>query len=297
MKINPAFFFVEAAAVILFAFGVSESRKKGSGRLLEFLMIFYYGLLLEELDMRIFKTYHYGTGFLLWMGHAPIAIALLWAVILASSMAISDRLGLPEFFRPFADALFAVWIDLSLDAIAIRIGYWQWGIGPNEGWFGVPAGNLYAWMWVAFWYSALARFIRRRLPKSPNWKGGYFVLPFFAYAGLFISMNSVGMLGRALGLISQSRRLYLFWAQFVIFLIFVLTSLPRRKQAMDKVAAVWSWGRFSVHLYFLLAFFIFGIFRRVPWLGIVSGRYAGRRILALPENEARLASSWVERHF
>ena len=233
-------------------------------------MIFFYGLLLEALDMRIFKTYHYGSGFFFWIGDVPIAIAWLWAVILASSMAISDRMGLRELVRPFADALLAVWIDLSIDAIAIRMHYWHWAIPLNEGWFGVPAGNLYAWMWVAFWYSALARILRRLTSKSQHWKWGYLILPIFSYAGLFASMNFVGGLGRILGLTTHAERLCLFWVQFFIFVLMVLAGGLKRREKGERVAAVWWWGRYSIHLYFLCAFFLFGIYRDIPILGGVA---------------------------
>ncbi len=147
------FLIAETAAALFFFLGARESLKKGRSRFLEFFMIFFYGLILEELDMRFFKSYEYGTGYAMMIGGVPIAIALLWAVIVSGAMALSDASGLPEPVRPFFDALLAVWIDLSLDAIAIRTGFWSWVIPLNEGWFGVPAGNLYAWMWVAFFYS------------------------------------------------------------------------------------------------------------------------------------------------
>lgn len=265
-----SFFIVEVAALTLFLLSLLETRKKGFSRLLEFVIIIEYGLLLEELDQRIFKTYHYGPNFLFTIGHVPVCIAWLWAVILASSMAISDALGLPEKIRPFADALFAVWIDLSVDAIAIRMGYWSWVIPLNEGWFGVPAGNLYAWMWVAFFYSACARIVRRLVKKDQKWQWVYLGLPVFSYLGLFVAMNSLGFIGKGLGLTTQRHRLYIFWTQFAIFSGIVSAGWERRQTTGEFVAPVWWWSRFSIHLYFLFAFFFFGIFRSIPILGAVS---------------------------
>src|SRR6266704_834612 len=51
--------------------------------------------------------------------------------------------------------LLALTIDLSMDAIAIRLGFWTWRqAGP---WFGVPLGNFYAWFIVVFGFSLLLR--------------------------------------------------------------------------------------------------------------------------------------------
>ena len=49
----------------------------------------------------------------------------------------------------------------SQNAIAIRIGLWTWhGIGPTDGWFGVPAGNFYSWLIVTLAFSGLSRWLR-----------------------------------------------------------------------------------------------------------------------------------------
>ncbi len=264
------FLFIEIASLFFFSLSLLETRKKSSARLLEFIMIFFYALLLEELDQRIFKSYHYDPRFVLTIGQVPICIAWLWAMILASSMAISDAWGIPQKIRPFSDALLAVWIDLSIDAIAIRMGFWNWVIPLNEGWFGVPAGNLYAWMWVAFFYSALARILRFLTQRNEKWKWGYLALPFFAYLGLFGAMTSLGFIAKALGFTTQGERLIVFWVQFFIFLTIVFSAWKRRRPAGERVASVWWWGRFSIHFYFLFAFFFFGIFRSVPILGAVA---------------------------
>ena len=262
--------FVEIAAFLLFVLGFLESRKKGATRAAEFVMIFFYGLLLEELDMQIFKSYHYHPDFLFVIGHVPVCIAWLWAVILASSMAISDRLGLPEILRPFLDALLAVWIDLSIDATAIRIGYWHWAIPLNQGWFGVPAGNLYAWMWVAFFYSAFARIVRRLLKKDSKWMWAYAALPLAAYAGLWFALVSIGWAGKSLGFASQKERLVIFAVQFMIFIFVAGQGWIRREVAGGAFPPIWWWSRLAIHFYFILAFFLFGIFKSLPILGVLS---------------------------
>ena len=124
---NPLYFLIaEIGAILFFVLGALEMRLKGRNYFYEFVMIFFYGLILEELDMRFFQSYRYGDGFSLMIHNVPVCIALLWAVIVAGSMAISDAIKLPEPIKPFFDALLAVWMDLSFDAIAIRAGFWSW---------------------------------------------------------------------------------------------------------------------------------------------------------------------------
>ncbi len=265
-----SFLVVEIASLVLFFFALLEVRKQGAGRMTEFLMIFFYALILEELDMRIFKSYHYGSGFYLMAGQVPVCIAFLWAVIVAGAMSISDFLGIPETARPFMDALLAVWLDLAIDAIAIRMGYWKWAIPLNQGWFGVPAGNLYAWMWVAFFFSVLARAVRHLISQNPKWIAAYLAVPFISYAGLYVQLNLIGFAGKVFGLTSQNQRLILFAFQFIIFLIIVAANWGRRLLSTDHLSPVWLISRLVIHLYFLIGFFAFGIFRGIPILGVIA---------------------------
>ncbi len=270
--------FIEIASVILFAWGFATVRKNGTGRTLEYAMIFFYGIILEELDMRIFKTYHYAPEFLLSAWKAPLSIAFLWAVILAGSMAISDRIGLPVAVRPFFDALLAVWIDLALDAIAIRLHYWTWIIPLNEGWFGVPPANLYAWMWVAFCYSAPARLIRWLIKKDKRWYYAYLILPAISYLGLLFTMSSFGVIAHTLGLRTQNERLVIFFGLFLIFLCIVLIFWKRSKRSSEALPPVWIWSRLAIHLYFLAIYFLFGFYAEIPLLGVIAFTVLGGEI-------------------
>lgn len=261
----------EIAAVVLFLIGLWETRKKGWGYLLEFLMIFFYGLILEELDMQFFKSYQYGTGFGMMLGRVPVSIALLWAVIVFGAMAISDATGLPETAKPFFDALLAVWIDLSLDAIAIRTGFWSWVIPLNQGWFGVPAGNLYAWMWVAFFYSVFARTLRQLSAKDKRWIAAYFFIPIACYILLFLQLNLLGFAGKMLGLTTPNQKLWLFALHFVVFSIITAVNWPKKGNVPDhRIAPLWLWSRGLIHGFFLFLFFHAGIYRTMPLLGLVA---------------------------
>jgi len=109
--------------LILFALSARFAyRTGGRQRLIELLSAVPFGLLLEQGDIKIFGSYAYSQGFFLKLGSVPVAIALAWAMIITSSIFMSDRLGIPPRLAPFADAVFAILLDLSLDAIAIRQG-------------------------------------------------------------------------------------------------------------------------------------------------------------------------------
>jgi len=263
--------FIEAIAVGLFVWAFLLSKKQTGWRAVEFVMIFIYALILEELDMRIFKTYQYSADFVVTLGQVPVAIALLWAVILSGSMALTDRIGLPASARPFLDALLAVWIDLALDAIAIRMQLWTWAIPLEEGWFGVPAGNLYAWMWVAFCFTLPARWIRDRLGAKPKIGWAYLGLPIVSYVGLFVCMGGVGSLGNRLGLTTYGARLWLFWGQFAAFAFIVrLAWKDRRRNVLAPLCGFWSWSRLAMHVYFLGAYLLTQMYLESALLGLVA---------------------------
>ncbi len=266
-----SFWFVEIAAVYLFVRGFMLARLEGRGRTVEFAMIFVYGIVLEEFDMRFFGTYHYGPHFLLTIGAVPVCIAMLWAVIIAGAMRVSDSLPLPHAARPFMDAFLAVWLDLAIDAVAIRLGYWSWKIPLNEGWFGVPAGNLYAWMWVAFFFSAAARAVRRLEQKNHSWILGYAAVPVVAYTALFLMLMVLGNAGRALGFGSQPGRMVLFAVHLLIFAAVVRANwAPPNNYRQKPVDPFWLRARMFVHCYALFAGTFFGIFRQTPALAAVA---------------------------
>jgi hypothetical protein len=140
-----------------------------------------YGLLLEWATIKQLQAYSYGQ-FLIMFDGAPLVIALAWACIIYTSMEFSDRIKLPEPVRPALDALLGLNIDLALDAIAIRLGMWTWGvIGINDQWFGVPWGNFWAWFIVIAAYSSFIRLLRR-------WRGRRVLEWLYAPAAVGLSL-------------------------------------------------------------------------------------------------------------
>jgi uncharacterized membrane protein len=158
---NPLYLLLELAVAISFILAAGAALRRGRLPFYELLSAAVFGILLEEGDQLIFQSYHYSADWLAVVDRAPVAIGLTWAIILAGAMRITDALGVRRRYAPFVDAVLAISLDLAFDAIAIRMGLWTWrGIGPDQAWFGVPAGNFYAWLFVAVGFSLMSRWLR-----------------------------------------------------------------------------------------------------------------------------------------
>lgn len=264
---------LELGALGLFIWCWTEVRSRGGALQHELLIAVLYGWLLEALDMWIFGSYHYGSVTWWWVGHVPLYIPLLWAIILHSSMVLSDRVGLAPWARPFLDGLLAVLMDLAIDAVAIRVGLWHWNIRLDEGWFGVPAGNLCAWMWVATWYGGLTRLVRGRIRHrgEPRWHYG--LIPPLAFAGLFMSLSLTGLIGHWVGLDTPTERLWLFAIQLLLFLLVVGYARLRLQRAPDagRIPVSFSSARWIMHGSFCLILWFSAVWRQVPVLAAISG--------------------------
>jgi hypothetical protein len=256
---------VEVVMLILFALSARFAyRTGGRRRLLELLSAVPFGLLLEQGDIKIFGSYAYNQGFFIKLGSVPVAIALAWAMIITSSMFMSDRLGIPPRLAPFADAVFAIMLDLSLDAIAIRQGLWHWNIPLNAGFFGVPAGNYYGWLFVALGFSAWTRWVRARgHADSSPWLQLF--VPFPAYLTLLLALVPFIVLqqfffGGPMGGFPP------FLVTFAVFAVLTGRSIRRSEGRLPKPWMMPLFPRLLIHGYFLSAGFLLGIFQQVPVL-------------------------------
>ncbi len=119
-----------------------------------------FGVLLEWATIQQLRAYSYGR-FMLMLDEVPVAIGLAWGTIIYTARLTSDATTLPDWARPLLDGLLALNLDLAMDALAIRLGYWDWGNGLEQGYFGVPYANFWAWFWVVFFFSAGWRALER----------------------------------------------------------------------------------------------------------------------------------------
>ncbi|HKZ47649.1 MAG TPA: carotenoid biosynthesis protein [Thermoplasmata archaeon] len=156
--VEPAFAVFETLVFGLFAACVWEARRDRR-QLVALAALAVYGLTLEAATIAAFEYHRYGT-FLVMLGPVPVGIGLGWASIVHSAWRIAARLRgvLP---RAALAALLGLGIDLTMDAVAIRLGYWTWSVpGP---WFGIPLVNFAGWIAVVFLAVAWTGILERRL--------------------------------------------------------------------------------------------------------------------------------------
>jgi hypothetical protein len=187
--VNPVYLLMEVAASLFFIGASLAALRRGRLPFLELVSAAAFGILLEEGDQLIFKTYHYSNNWILTVDRAPVVIGLTWALIIAGAMRLTDALGVRRRYAPFVDAVLAISLDLAFDAIAIRMGLWTWrGIAPTAGWFGVPAGNFYAWLFVTLAFSVMTRGLRDAAGGRPDLDWLQLAVPLPAWALLLAGL-------------------------------------------------------------------------------------------------------------
>ncbi len=117
----------------------------------ELLALAAYGWALERISMSVFASHRYGPGWRVAPLGVPVAVAMVWAAVIAAALALAHRRGLrTAAARSLAAALFAVTLDLAIEPIAIRQGLWHWT--PPGPWLGVPVGNFVGWVVIVASY-------------------------------------------------------------------------------------------------------------------------------------------------
>jgi len=188
--VDPLYLLLEVSAGTFFLGAALAALRRGRLPFLELISAAAFGILLEEGDQLVFETYHYSSHWILAIDRAPVVIGLTWALILAGAMRLTDALGVRRRYAPFVDAVLAISLDLAFDAIAIRMGLWTWrGIGPSEGWFGVPAGNFYAWLFVTLSFSAMTRWVRDGARGRPAFEWLQLAVPMPAWILLLVGLT------------------------------------------------------------------------------------------------------------
>jgi len=262
--------FVQIGVLAVFLIAAIRAARHSGARLLELSTAFAFGLLLEEGDILIFQTYRYAEH---WFRFdlVPPAIGMAWALIIVSAMNISDALGIDEKIAPLADAVWAILLDLALDVVAIRLGMWTWTIQLDQGWFGVPYGNFYAWLFVAASFSFITRRVRRRAQnrgaRQSLWQG---IAPVVAFIGLLASIVPYAFLQARLFQRSENNGT-LFVLTMAAFLLATLFALTKRGAAREPADAFLTSVRYLIHLYFLWALLGIGLHSQYPillWLSL-----------------------------
>jgi hypothetical protein len=253
---NPNFHLFELTLYLQLAVCLPHAWKHGRANLLRLFAGILFGVLLELATIRQLQAYEYGQ-FLVMVFDVPLGIGVSWGCILYSVMEFSDATNLPFFVRPVLDALLALNIDLSLDAVAIRFGFWDWGQGLDFQYFGVPFANFWAWFWVIFFFSFGYRLFARREDWVAVW-----VAPFAA-----LVVGLLGVLGTN-ALISY----IIPWAYhattigLLLVMSILLVAVFRPRFFLARVPALTFWVPGITHIYVLAAGLLSGFILDPPIL-------------------------------
>lgn len=219
-----------------------------------------FGVTLELATIRQLHAYEYGR-FLVMVLDVPLCIGVEWSCIIYSVMEFSNGTSLPYWTRPILDGLLALNIDLAVDAVAIRLGFWNWGQGLEFQYFGVPFANFWAWFWVVAFFSLGYRLLSHRTDSVGIWLSSLLAL-------------SVGLLG-----VIGSNALITFVIPFdyhaatvapvlIGALVIVISARPQLYQTpVDSVAF---WIPFIAHMVMLIMGLVSGVILNPPLLLILS---------------------------
>jgi uncharacterized membrane protein len=273
---NPDYLLLEISATAFFIGAALAALRRGRLPFFELISAAGFGILLEELDQLIFRTYHYNPDWVLEIDRAPVVIGLTWALIIAGAMRITDALGVRRRYAPVVDSVLAISLDLAFDAIAIRLGLWTWvGIGPGDGWFGVPYGNFYAWLFVTFGFSLLTRWLREAARQRPalEWLQLLVPLPAFVLliAGLipFILIKPLVDPAPGGGGVPFAVAMLAFLA-VAIWAVAYDRGEPDGSRVAILDLRLASWTRVAIHGYFLVALLVMGLADDLPVLLVVA---------------------------
>jgi len=241
---HPLLFSVEVGISAIFLLCITHSTKYKNQILLVSAII--YAFVFENFNIILSEgktgSYFYNSGFLtLW--HTPIFIVLAWASIIYTAMLLSETLPVKKEYLPFLDALLVILIDLSIDVVAIRLGFWNWnGFSFNESYFGVPAGNFISWILIVFTFSFFTRKIGDMQIKRwlKNTAQIFIFIPSYIAFGVFSVL--LWLLSDSLKL-SKFQQLFVFAALALIFLAAILLNLqPKKKKAKKpNIIAITRW--------------------------------------------------------
>lgn len=274
---NPLYILIEATASIFFIGAALAASRRGRLPFLELISAALFGILLEEGDQLVFKTYHYSSDWILTVDLAPVVIGLTWALIIAGAMRLTDALGVRRRYAPFVDAVLAISLDLAFDAIAIRMGLWTWrGIGPTEGWFGVPAGNFYSWLFVTLAFSSLTRWLRQAAAGRPRLEWLQLAVPLPAFGLLLAGIVPFAVVHPIVDP-SPGGGMVLFLIVLAAFLGISAWGVwgPERGRSGGERLAILDLGlalgtRVAIHGFFIAALVLIGAAAKLPVLLLVA---------------------------
>lgn len=257
---NLYFLAFEILVLVLFLACLQNAWQRGSWIVWQLLAGVLFGLLLEWATIQQLDAYEYGH-FLVMLGPVPVVIGVAWGTIIYSVRAFSDSTNLTVWARPVLDGLLAINLDLSMDAVAIRLGMWDWGDGFDFQYFGVPFNNFWAWFWVVFSFSLILRL----LSKLPGLWGRW-----LSPAGAIICGTAGVLITNRI--ITKIPNDLIHYAAIIAVLggALLLVLALRPKVSIRSQAAFIFLVPIGFHAYFLIAGLVSGAILDPPFLLVVS---------------------------
>ncbi len=192
----------------------------------------------------------------------PFAIGMMWGVIIYSVRLFSSATDLPSWAKPALDGLLALNIDILMDAIAIRLGFWDWKYGFQMQYFGVPYANFWAWFWVVFIFSAS---LPRLLPGTNR-----FIIWLVPAGSILVSIPLVLATDYLIIFLSSYALLYILAIFFTLgaaLLVVLFLSPSFLESATDPIIFI---VPLSIYLYFIIAGIFSGAIAHPPLLSVLS---------------------------
>lgn len=258
---NPYFFADALVTYSLLALSLHDARKRGWHVVWQLLAGVLFGVILEWATIQQLHAYQYGQFPIMIADEVPLAIGVGWGVIIYASRLYAEATSLPSWAKPVLAALLALNIDLSMDAIAIRLGMWDWGQGLDFQYFGVPWANFWAWFWVVLFFSAGIQWFANGDGFLSRWLG--------PVVAVVLGVAGVLMTNRLIVSIVP-RQWYEITITLVIVGALVLILALRPRLVSLPLPAVSKWTPWGFHLFFLATGLISGVILHPPVLLIVS---------------------------
>jgi hypothetical protein len=253
---NTYFILFEVIIYIQFALCLRHAWTRRPANLLKLLFGAAFGVMLELATIRQLNAYSYGQ-FMLMVLDVPLCIGVAWGCIIYSVMEFSDASDLPAWARPVLDGLLALNIDLALDAVAIRLGFWNWGQGLDFQYFGVPFANFWAWFWVVTSFS----FGYRLLAQRTDWVRAWLSAPLALIVGLAGVLGTNFLISFIIPFAYHGVTITLVLGAPILFMV-----LMKPRFSLRPMPTLVFWVPFLSHAYLLIAGLISGVILQPPFL-------------------------------
>lgn len=268
------FFYLFELGAILAVLVIFFKERKNKELLETLVLAILYGLILEIINVHNSGTYAYGDDFLLQIYSIPVVIGIGWAIIYYVAEKSVENYNLKWWQAPLFMSIIALAIDLAIDTVAIRLGFWKWLIPLDQEWFGVPYDNLFGWLavvWTFVFFINLSKqkFLNKKVSKIIKYfsviiSPCLLILQIISFSILATVVSGRFSLGEVMDLFNkhdysyayypevQTVKAYFLWGIVVAIILYLIREINKHR---DKVIAKISLFSLALviflHLFFL----------------------------------------------